>query len=226
MDILNIYRRLSKLDSLDMKILEVGSGPNGIGEYISNFFVGCDIKFDGRINPKMLPVVGSATNLPFRDESFDIVLSIDMLEHIKRAERAEVINELIRVSKRLTIIACPCGRKSQKCEQKILLWYQFIRRKYPDWLIEHVKNGLPSENEILQVIQKRRYLILNNENVFVHACVIMIESLIAKVTNKLAELLLSLSINFKSPITRLLSLGEPYRKIFIIWRGGYCLDHE
>ena len=54
----------------------------------------------------------------------------------------------------------------------------------------------------------------------------MIESLIAKVTNKLAELLLSLSINFKSPITRLLSLGEPYRKIFIIWRGGYCLDHE
>lgn len=93
-------------------------------------------------------------------------------------------------------------------------------------MIEHVKNGLQSENEILQVIQKRRYLILNNENVFVHACVIMIESLIAKVTNKLAELLLSLSINFKSPITRLLSLGEPYRKIFIIWRGGYCLDHE
>jgi hypothetical protein len=44
----------------------------------------------------------------------------------------------------------------------------------------------------------------------------MIESLIAKVTNKLAELLLSLSINLKFPITKLLSLGEPYRKIFII----------
>jgi hypothetical protein len=207
-----------------VKILEVGSGPNGIGEYIQFNFVGCDIKFDGKINSNLLPVLGSAEKLPFKDNSFDIVLSSDMLEHIENKKRTKVINELIRVSKYLTIIGCPCGKKSQNCEQLLLLWYQLIRRKYPNWLIEHLKNGLPSESEILQVIQNYHYSVLNNENVFVHMGVIILESIIGRATNSLAKLLLSSNLKFL--IIELLSFGTPYRKIFIIWKRNRFYKHE
>jgi len=204
-----------------IKILEVGSGSNGIGDYIQFEFVGCDIKFEGKINPNLLPVIGSAELLPFRDNIFDAVVSSDMLEHIENKKRAKVIDELVRISKDLIIIGCPCGKKSESCEQKIALWYQLTRRKYPDWLSEHLENGLPSESEIRSILNEKKlsYHVVNNENTLVHLLVIIFEStpIIGNVLSKLARLFLTI-LTIKPTIFKFLNFGTPYRKIFTISR--------
>lgn len=216
--IINILKKHGHL-RYGIKILEVGSGPNGIGDYIQFKFVGCDIKFGGKINPNLLPIISSSEQLPFKDNSFEVVVSSDMLEHIDHKKRAKVIDELIRVSKYQIIIGCPCGKKSEGYEQKIALWYQLTRRKHPDWLSEHFENGLPSESEILQIIRKYNlyYSILNNENVVIHMIIIMFESIpiVGEVANKLARLFL-IGNNINLYITKLLSFGTPYRKIFVV----------
>jgi ubiquinone/menaquinone biosynthesis C-methylase UbiE len=43
---------------------------------------------------------GILTNLPYEDNSFDLVFSSDVLEHIHPEEADIVISELIRVSRR------------------------------------------------------------------------------------------------------------------------------
>ncbi|MFZ2206922.1 MAG: class I SAM-dependent methyltransferase [Microgenomates group bacterium] len=46
-------------------------------------------------------------HIPFADSSYDIVTSIDVLEHVPKDERPQLISEMIRVSKYKTIIVCP-----------------------------------------------------------------------------------------------------------------------
>jgi ubiquinone/menaquinone biosynthesis C-methylase UbiE len=43
---------------------------------------------------------GILTNLPYEDNSFDIVMSSDVLEHIHPEEADIVVSELVRVSRR------------------------------------------------------------------------------------------------------------------------------
>jgi hypothetical protein len=43
---------------------------------------------------------GILTNLPYEDNSFDIVMSSDVLEHIHVEEADQVVSELVRVSRR------------------------------------------------------------------------------------------------------------------------------
>ncbi len=141
-----------------------------------------------------------------------------MLEHIEKEKRPKALNELIRVGKERIIIACSCGEKSEKCEQNIALWFRFIHRMYPAWLSEHFENGLPSEDEILAVLNKKKiadYYVMNNENIFIHLIIMIFESipLISGLFNRILKLFLNKKAIF---IIKLLSIGTPYRKIFII----------
>ena len=43
---------------------------------------------------------GILTNLPYEDNSFDLVMSSDVLEHIDPSEADAVVRELVRVSRR------------------------------------------------------------------------------------------------------------------------------
>jgi Methyltransferase domain. len=52
-------------------------------------------------------VTGNATNLPFRAEAFDLVLSIDVYEHIPAPERSVYLHELLRCARRMVILAAP-----------------------------------------------------------------------------------------------------------------------
>ena len=87
------------------RILEIGSGCNGIGEYISTQFIGCDVSFNKKINVNLVPLKCSGEYLPFKDNTFELIISSDMLEHIESKKRTQVINEMVRVSKEKIIIA-------------------------------------------------------------------------------------------------------------------------
>ena len=198
------------------RILDVGSGSHGCGDYIPLNFVGCDIKFRGVTSQKLVPVIGSSEHLPFKSSAFEIVVSCDTLEHIENQERERVIQELVRVASEKIIIACPCNTDAANCDRKIASWYKFVHRKYPDWLLEHLKNEMPSEKQISQILAKSHldFHIIDNENNTIHLIIVALLSIpiISMISAKLVKWC-STKLSF---ITKCLNFGTPYRKIFVI----------
>jgi ubiquinone/menaquinone biosynthesis C-methylase UbiE len=104
---------LGGIDNKDLKILDVGCG-NG-RDFITYFkdnkdisFTGVDLKDRGLRQKNFKLVKTDAKQLPFKDNEFDIVISIGVLEHIVPIEKlCKVISEIDRVGKRYVVIV-PC----------------------------------------------------------------------------------------------------------------------
>ncbi len=89
------------------KVLDVGSGTGTFIRVLRKVFkssfeaVGTDISPFGRKfhkDKRIKFILADARKLPFKDESFDFVFSIDMLEHILNPQ--EAIEEMYRVTKK------------------------------------------------------------------------------------------------------------------------------
>jgi ubiquinone/menaquinone biosynthesis C-methylase UbiE len=85
------------------KILDLGCGPAIVANEFQNFFkakvTGVDIK-DFRIFPIQFKVF-DGENLPFKDNSFDIVLISYVLHHVEN--QSKILKEAKRVGKRIII---------------------------------------------------------------------------------------------------------------------------
>ncbi len=128
------------------RILDAGSGPLGLAHHLGRECVGLDVAFPSQppaIGAGTLQrVMGSITELPFRDRSFDLVTSMDTLEHLTPESRPVAVRELFRVAHRAVIIGAPYGSRSSADDRKA----QSVERALgvePDWRREHVANGLP-----------------------------------------------------------------------------------
>ena len=88
-------------------VLDVGSGNGLIVRDLPARLrcVGLDQSLEALQHNPAVPVLGSADRLPFADNSFDLVMSTDMLEHVEDVERC--VAEMARVSARYMIIAVP-----------------------------------------------------------------------------------------------------------------------
>jgi ubiquinone/menaquinone biosynthesis C-methylase UbiE len=80
------------------KVLEIGCGVGLLGEAIKdqtqtkeNHYYGLDLNFDPALKESqkrgLSAIEASATALPFQDESFDVIVSNDVFEHIDNANR-------------------------------------------------------------------------------------------------------------------------------------------
>lgn len=128
------------------RILDAGSGPHGFARYAGRECVGLDLAFPRDRIPddggQMRRVVGSMTHLPFRERSFDLVLSFDTLEHLPPSQRPAAVRELFRVASKALVIGVPYGTEAAAHDR----WAAAIERARgdePDWRREHVSNGLP-----------------------------------------------------------------------------------
>jgi len=87
----------------------------------------------------------SGLQLPLEAKSFDVVVSIDALEHVERKDRERFLCELVRVCRRNLLINFPEARSA--CGQEVALKLtgnRFIR--------EHVEFGLPSKEETIEML--------------------------------------------------------------------------
>ena len=88
--------------------IEFGSGWKGIAYFLSDTtIVGMDIRFSKRPLPNMLPTISSLIGLPFRNRSFDLVLSSDMMEHLPENLLQDALAEMLRLAARYVIVGFP-----------------------------------------------------------------------------------------------------------------------
>lgn len=143
------------------KIVEVGGGGEGIGFYLPNYeIIDCDIQFVKNILPnvKLMKIKGGM--LPLPDNYVDIVISVDMLEHLPTNEkRAKMIKEMLRIAKRNVFLAIPTGEESLKANE---IFGKLFHKKYPHikhkYVTEHLKFGHPEKDEVINMIKNSSFI--------------------------------------------------------------------
>jgi len=148
LDKLRRYVWLARLieDSDSPSILEVGAGPHGLGCCLPYHFVGVDTSYPEKPVPTQQAVKASATRLPFPDRTFDLVLCIEVLEHLPIDERPEVVEELCRVARDKIVITHPSGTLARLCDHLLAFLsdaLRFLGKTKPPWLVEHLQNPYP-----------------------------------------------------------------------------------
>lgn len=112
----NLVWRL--LDNSSKSLLDAGCGPGKPGRIIKRhrniFTVGADIFFPYLISGKERQihdeyVLCDVRKLPFKENSFDVVLCKEVIEHLEKAEGEEVIREMEQIARRQVIITTPVG---------------------------------------------------------------------------------------------------------------------
>jgi hypothetical protein len=69
-----------------------------LGEFYDAKFTGCDLALSENPVHNMTFVQSTASKLPFPDASFDLVVCMDVLEHIPKMEREKAVEEIMRVA--------------------------------------------------------------------------------------------------------------------------------
>ena len=104
-----------------------------------------------------LKVCSDACHLPFRDNAFDVAVSLDTLEHLPRTMRPMFIEELKRVAKQGLVITCPLesadnyfrAEKPDSCLSMAIAKRDGVQ---PGWLQEHLQRGHPTREDLLEAL--------------------------------------------------------------------------
>jgi hypothetical protein len=145
-----------------LRLLEVGSGSGGIAWFLRGeglMICQLDSSLDVlqmRDTGQARKVCSSGTVLPFRDQAFDVVVSLDTLEHIPRSERHNFVAELKRVSRSRILLCCPADSSDNVYEAA--RWDQRLRdglalrgQRIPEWLDDHRDKGYPRVEELFSL---------------------------------------------------------------------------
>lgn len=148
-----------------LRLLDVGSGPARLtGTFLppSIEIVRTDVStFDDPDVIQMRP----DGSLPFPDNSFDIVLAMDVLEHVPAERRAALLVECQRVATRALIVAGPVrSPEVVAAEQQFARFVETVSGKVLEFLVEHAQFGLPEVSEIAGGLTNRPWHIVTIEN--------------------------------------------------------------
>lgn len=100
------WHQLDEIQKLQpANVLEVGPGP-GLFKTVANVF-GISVETLD-LDPELKPDhVGSATEIPFPDGSYDVVCAFQVLEHLPYEQSCRAFSEMVRVSRRHVVISLP-----------------------------------------------------------------------------------------------------------------------
>lgn len=159
-------------------ILEVGSGADGISIYLRRRTIGLEIRFPGPPGPLLTPVAGSATHLPFADQSVEVVLIMDTLEHVPPELRARCLAEAMRVARTRIIVGGPMGPRARKADERLAAFYRARGIVVPDWLAEHLAERAPDVADVIGPLRAAGWQVRDNgnENARAHLALMKLET--------------------------------------------------
>lgn len=102
------------LEQKPKEVLEIGVGNGFVSQYLKNREINVlTLDIDKRLKPD---ISGSILNIPFSDESFDMIASYEVLEHIPYEDAKKALTEIYRVSQKHAILSLPdCTRTYRFC---------------------------------------------------------------------------------------------------------------
>jgi hypothetical protein len=106
------------------------------------------------VNKYGVNMIGDIAHLPFRDNIFDVVVAVDVLEHIPKNLRSKAIRELRRVSKESIILHVPLENGyeylGRKCDFIFQKWYKDRFGYEEEGIKEHLIFGELSPKKMMQ----------------------------------------------------------------------------
>lgn len=164
----DIAREITKINAASITILDVGSsGHGGLGLFKKHGWrrVSLDIQRDAFTESpdKSYSVVGDGCNLPFRDKSVDIALSVASAEHIPQPMRNKLFKELKRATKQKIILHLPVTSKDGNYRARTYdIKFQNAFRRLLGYdepnTAEHLASTHPTVEEIQKEFQGAQYL--------------------------------------------------------------------
>jgi hypothetical protein len=213
-----ILREIRKLPVVEngCRVLEVGSGPIGLGEFWPHRFVGCDVSFPELPHAPMIAVICSGARLPFADHSFDVVVVSDVMEHIPPDGRLIVVAEALRVSRAMAVFGYPCGPSAQASDQRLREQYLYRKMAPPIWLDEHMMYPFPEAQLFSELPAGWKIRSVPNESLGFHSRIMRLE--MYEPLNYLFRAGLVVAPRLIGKLLRRADRAPSYRMIFVLSR--------
>jgi SAM-dependent methyltransferase len=152
-DVVEVTRR-----GASSSILDVGGGPGSLSAFLPrDLVIASDLRFPSEWHPPAPSLVlADGGALPFPDRSFDVVVSLDTLEHVPPEHRPRLLAEAVRVSHGWVLVACPCATEGVAEADAALLAY--VRQKFGEEfetvevLTEHLAFGHPDPDRVERLL--------------------------------------------------------------------------
>lgn len=149
----NYIGKLKKQNSLlstKINILNVGCGTGRTSEWLSKFGQVTSIEYDKfccefAVEKTGLEIInGSITELPFKNETFDLVCAFDVIEHVENDQLA--VNELKRVVKKEAVVLITVPAFMSLWSHHDVINHHFKRYKQKE-----IKTLFEKENEGIEI---------------------------------------------------------------------------
>jgi len=149
------HKRIAKLcgNVWGKQLLDVG----GEGK-LALFLAGAQVT---TVNPNYGEINCDGRNLPFADKSFDIVVSLDVLEHVPRDDRGRFIAELLRVAREKVVFCAALGSSEHEAyARRMADLYRNKSHQICKHLEEHIALGMPTLLEFKNYLNDTDYHII------------------------------------------------------------------
>ncbi|MFA4956992.1 MAG: glycosyltransferase [Candidatus Methanoperedens sp.] len=159
-DLINLLRKKKK----GLKILDIGGRSGHLKEFLQvddDLYILDILKSESN---EINYFVGDIISAPFKDRTFDVVVSSDLFEHISPENRENTLSEMQRISKNYVILGAPFySEKAAEAEIQINDFFHKLTGNDHPWLFEHIKNGLPSGKKLEEFLKTNGFEYLTTE---------------------------------------------------------------
>jgi len=207
-----------------LRVLDVGGHPGFIADFLpeDDTFILDMLPFEG-----LNYVQGDGARLPFDNDSFDLVVSIDALEHIPPDRRLGFLDEQLRTSRDYVLLAAPFEDENVSLAEQIVNEFFIKKIGHPNHsLEEHFANGLPSLNETLSFFDANRIQHLEIPNGYLYNWLVMMMALPAAQALPNSEELVAMINRFYNQNLYVSDNREPCYRTVILASKQRSLDRD
>ncbi len=153
-----VARRLSKGGLAGKRILEIGANENGLARFVSARIVSADLSLEqvqaARRRQSIVPVQADLAALPFADDSMEVCVCMDTLEHIPPENREKAIASILRVlhPRGRAVIGFPSGEEAAAAEARVRAAYAAHCQRTIPWLEQHRAQSLPDADMVFDCV--------------------------------------------------------------------------